>query len=112
MLTNEESAEDAYKTVLAKAGCSLHRDAVDLRIIDEVRNGTGKLIDKPSDVGGFPELDPGVPPIDSDGDAIPDEWEIEYGMDPHKYSDAYLSSFVDGFTNLEVYLNAIVAYLY
>ena len=112
LLTNEESAEDAYKTVLAKAGCSLHRDAVDLRIIDEVRNGTGKLIDKPSDVGGFPELDPGVPPIDSDGDAIPDEWEIEYGMDPHKYSDAYLSSFVDGFTNLEVYLNAIVAYLY
>ena len=112
LLTNEESAEDAYKTVLAKAGCSLHRDAVDLRIIDEVRNGTGKLIDKPSDVGGFPELDPGVPPIDSDGDAIPDEWEIEYGMDPHKYSDAYLSSFVDGFTNLEVYLNAIVADLY
>lgn len=112
LLASEQSAEDAFETVLTKAGCSLHRDAVDTRIVDEVRNGTGRLIDKPSDVGGYPELSPGTLPQDSDGDGIPDEWETKYGMDPKKYSDAYQSTLVTGYTNLEVYLNEIVAHLY
>ena len=112
LLANEQSAEEAFETVLTKAGCSLHRDAVDTRIVNDVRNGTGRLIDKPADVGGYPELDPGTLPQDSDGDGIPDEWESKYGMDPKKYSDSYQSTLVTGYTNLEVYLNEIVAHLY
>ena len=112
LLANEQTAEEAFEAVLTKAGCSLHRDAVDTRIINDVRNGTGRLIDKPADVGGYPELDPGTLPQDSDGDGIPDEWESKYGMDPKKYSDSYQSTLVTGYTNLEVYLNEIVAHLY
>lgn len=111
-LTDEQTALAAYETVLAKAGCSLSRDAVDLRLVEEVRNGTGKLIDKPADVGGWPDLKEGTVPQDSDGDGIPDEWEIKYGLDPHKYSDGQLCSLVDNVHNIDVYLNYIVKDLY
>lgn len=32
------------------------RDAVDIRIIDDVIHGTGRIIDSPDDVGGWPKL--------------------------------------------------------
>ncbi len=51
------SAEDALADVLANAGATLpRRDAVDARIVADVRNGTGGLIDDPADVGGWPDL--------------------------------------------------------
>lgn len=51
------SALDAKAYVLANAGATLPaRDAVDTRIINDVINGTGGLIDDPSEVGGWPEL--------------------------------------------------------
>ena len=62
---NLQTAEKAYESVLTKVGASLARDAVDTRIVDEVRNGTwsGKqgsggstngIIDSQEDVGGWP----------------------------------------------------------
>ena len=44
--------------VLAHAGCSLHRDSVDARLIDEVKSyGTrGKIIHSESESGGIGEL--------------------------------------------------------
>ncbi len=50
-----ESAEAALKNVLANAGCSLHRDAVDERLIDAVQSfGTrGKIIHDEKEVGGL-----------------------------------------------------------
>lgn len=106
-----QSAEDAYETVLVKAGCSLVRDAVDTRIVSDVRNSSGKLIDKPSDVGGYPTYS-GTLPLDLDRDGIPDEWEREHGLNPNFYSDSRTQTLVEGYTNLEVYLNSIVAHLY
>ena len=110
-LTKEESAEHAFETVLAKAGCSLKRDAVDARIVNEVRNGGGKLIDKPSDVGGWPVYS-GTPEKDTDYDGIPDAWEEAYGLNPSSFSDSRKQTLVSGISNIEVYLNAIVADLY
>ena len=59
-----QSASEAYKAVLLYAGASLKSDAVDRRIVDNVRNGdytaSGSngsvlgLIDKATDVGGWP----------------------------------------------------------
>lgn len=111
LLTNEQTAEEAYATVLAKSGCSLKRDVIDSRIVDEVTNGSGKLIDKPSDVGGWPTY-MGTPEKDSDYDAIPDTWEETHGLNPNLYADSREQTLVSGYSNLEVYLNAIVAYLY
>lgn len=121
-LTNEQTAEEAYETVLAKAGCSLHRDAVDTRIVDEVRNGkytykgsngsTNGLIDTQSDVGGWPELKTGEKIIDSDYDGIPDEWETEFGLDPANPLDAREQTLVSNHTNLDVYMCYLVRDLY
>jgi hypothetical protein len=49
-----ESASAALSNVLASAGCSLHRDAVDARLIDAVQSfGTrGKIIHSEAEVGG------------------------------------------------------------
>jgi pectate lyase len=50
-----ESASGALSNVLAQAGCSLHRDAVDARLIDAVQSyGTrGKIIHSEAEVGGL-----------------------------------------------------------
>ena len=121
-LTNEQTAEEAFETVLTKAGCSLYRDAVDTRIVSEVRNGnytyqgsngsTGGLIDTPSDVGGYPELNPGTLLTDTDMDGMPDEWEDANGLDKNAGSDGKAYTLDKTYTNLEVYLNSLVAHLY
>ena len=123
VLDNEESAEKAYETVLTKAGCSLHRDAIDERIVSEVRNGTytytgskgskNGLIDSPSDVHGREvEYKTYDKPVDTDGDGIPDKWEDEHGLDKNNFMDAREISVKKPYMNIEVYLNELVAHLY
>ena len=112
VLTNEQKAEDVYESVLNKAGCSLQRDAVDTRIIQEVRSGGGKIIDTQTEVGGWPELKAGEKIADADYDGIPDEWETTYGLDPANPLDAKESTLVTGHTNLDVYLCYLVRNLY
>ena len=53
-----ESAASALSNVLAQAGCSLHRDFVDARLIDEVKSfGTrGKISHNEAEVGGTGEF--------------------------------------------------------
>ena len=53
-----ESPQSAVSSVLADAGCSLHRDSVDARLIDEVKSfGTrGKIIHDEAEAGGVGEL--------------------------------------------------------
>src|SRR5699024_6103603 len=46
-------------------------------------------------------------PKDSDGDGIPDEWEIENGLDPKDPNDANEVT-ESGYTYLEKYLNSLV----
>ena len=122
MLTAEESAEQAFETVLAKAGCSLHRDAIDMRIAEEVRKGTatckgsngstGGLIDTQKDAGGWPILRTEEPQKDTDRDGIPDAWEEAHGLNPKSNADGKIETLVSGYSNLEVYLNDIVKHLY
>ncbi len=112
LLTNEQTADDAYETVLTKAGCSLHRDAADTRIVNDVRNQTGKLINTPSEAGGYPILDPGTEVVDTDRDGMPDVWEDEHGLDKRNASDGKAYSLNKTYTNLEVYLQSLVAHLY
>ena len=111
-LSNEQTAEEAYETVLAKAGCSLHRDAVDTRVINDVKNGTGSLINTQTQVGGWPTLNAETAPADTDYDGIPDAWETEFGLNPNDALDARKISLVTGFTNIEVYMRHLVRNLY
>ena len=112
MLKNEQTAEAAYETVLAKAGCSLHRDVIDTRIINDVKNGTGSLINTQTQVGGWPELQKADIPLDTDYDGIPDEWETEFGLNPSDPMDSRTTTLVTGYTNMEVYMRYLVRNLY
>ena len=122
LLKHQQTAEKAYETVLAKAGCSLSRDAVDTRIVKEVREGsytyTGSngskngLIDTQGDVGGWPELKTAERPQDTDRDFIPDAWETQFGLNPNDPEDARKITLVSGHTNLDVYFCHLVRNLY
>lgn len=103
----------AYDHILQHAGASLSRDAVDARIIEEIRHqgatyGKQGIIDSQNEVGGWPQLQSHAPLPDTDGDGIPDCWELLLGLDPHDPTDGNQMTLQAGYTNLEVYLNAIV----
>jgi pectate lyase len=101
-----QSAKEAYETVLVVAGASLPvRDAVDQRIVEQVRKGTGKIIDSQKEVGGWPELKSAPAPLDSDHDGMPDAWETKHGLNPKDPADGALAKHKNGYTNLEHYLN-------
>jgi pectate lyase len=98
------SAAQAYTHVLADAGASRVRDAVDERIVTEVRNGTGSFKDSAS--GLYPTLHPGTPPTDSDGDGMPDSFETSHGTNPSS-PDANGDVDGDGYTNIEDWFNGL-----
>lgn len=102
------SATKAYDEVLAKVGATKpQRDAVDRRVVNEVKNGTGRIIDHPSDVGGWPKLAQGRILKDNDNDGMPNYWEREHGLNPNNSSDNNGDADRNGYTNLEEFLNQI-----
>ncbi len=126
MPIQQQTASEAYRSVLQQVGASLHRDAVDLRVVKDVESGTatfeGKsyktkrkvadmsvktgIIDSQTDVGGWPELRSSKPDKDTDHDGMPDKWEKAHGLDPKDPTDGNRLDPV-GYTMLEVYLNSI-----
>ena len=101
-----ETAAQAEISVMADVGAR-NRDAVDLRILDGVRARTGRIIDRQADVGGWPDLAPGEPWIDTDRDGLPDAWETAHGLNPADPADGPQDLDGDGFTNLEDWLNSL-----
>jgi hypothetical protein len=125
-------AKEAFNYVLANVGATLpKRDAVDARIVEQVRTGkiTYKevntdtmfqfkirklpkdsykvgIITHPNQVGGYPEYK-GTPYKDSDNDGIPDSWELAHGLNPHDASDAAKIT-KSGYSNIEIYINSVV----
>src|SRR5690606_15191445 len=52
---NATAPGELYENVLTSAGAILPvRDAVDSRILEEIRTGTGRIINSQNDVGGWP----------------------------------------------------------
>lgn len=102
-------AKKAYELVLAQAGATApKRDAVDLRVINDVQMKTGRCIDDPSDVGGWPTIETGEPPVDTDHDGMPDEWETKRKLDPGNPDDGNKLA-PSGYTWVEEYLNSLFA---
>lgn len=127
------SARRAYELVLAQAGCSIFRDNIDTRIVEEVRKGTASnfgsissdarnfpgFIDSQEDVklddnaSAWPELSDlnseNYVMVDSDRDGMPDEWEKANKLNQDDESDGRIITLnKEGYTNLEVYLNSLV----
>jgi len=102
-------ADEAYNLVLENAGAILpKRDDIDLRIVNDVKNGTGKIIDTQSQVGGWPNYKSAIAPIDDDNDGLPDVWEIKHGLDSANNLDNNLDNDKDGYTNIEEWLNGTI----
>lgn len=132
------TAQQAYQDVLANSGARIPSlDAVDKRIIEEVKSGGGRIIDcvsaneltspincatrvylsppdytrygisDPLDDMGWPVLAAGTPPQDSDHDGMPDSWEASRGLNPN-VDDSAQDRDGDGYTNIEEYLNELV----
>lgn len=106
---NTQSAREAYETVLRSAGASRVRDSADTRLVRGVRDQSHHMIDSQEDVGSWPALHSELPPADQDGDGMPDDWEKRHGLDPNDRTDGNRDRDKDGYTNLEEYLNSIVA---
>lgn len=105
-----DAADVALKRVLAGAGAVLpRRDAVDERIIFDVQQRTGSIINSQEDVGGWPELRSAEAPADADHDGMPDEWEQRNGLDADDATDGAKAKLPSGYTNLELYLNELAA---
>jgi hypothetical protein len=114
-----QSAQNAYASVLAGAGASLVRDAVDLRVVDSVATGVAMagprgdgIITDVSQVGGYPVI-PLVTrdaDFDTDQDGMPNEWETRHGLDSANASDRNGDFDTDGYSNLEEYLNDVGAF--
>ncbi len=91
------SAEDAYEYVLNNAGATLpRRDAADARIINDIVNGTGRLVNNAGEVGG-------LIPVESETKAftIPAEWLEGKGYTGKSETDITDS----GYTVIEEYVN-------
>lgn len=123
------TAEQTYDRVLRYAGCSISRDWLDTLMVHDVRyreatytgSGSGDgpgIIDTPYDMmpegmdsttwSPWPELKKTRSYVDSDGDGMDDNWEDMHGLDPSDPNDGATVN-ADGYTNLEHYLNGLVA---
>jgi hypothetical protein len=106
-----QSALEAYELVLKHAGY-INRDSQEKRIIEQIKTGIypytkDGIVDCVKQVGGWPLLVSKPYPLDSDGDGIPDEWEIANGLDPNDAGDASLIS-ENGYSNIENYINSLI----
>ena len=117
-------ADLAFTQVLAYAGASLKKDAVDKRVGNETKNGnytykgsngsTNGFIDTQADVGGWPAYtataDELAKTTDTDGDGIPDWFEDKAGLDKASDADGKAKTLDKNgrYTNLEMYLHYLV----
>jgi hypothetical protein len=113
-IVEPEEAAIAYQKVLKNAGAVHQRDAIDRRIIKEVIQGSASLgrlkngiIDRMEEAGGLPVLKSALPPVDTDEDGMPDDWEQLNELNPNDPSDGSKFSLTQSFTNLEVYLHRL-----
>lgn len=109
------AANTLLADLLPTVGASLpYRDLADYYVVNEVRSLglRGEFIAK-EDVLPFGapsswNLWAGNARVDTDGDGIPDSWETANGLNPASPADA-MQIASNGYTNIENYINGIVA---
>ena len=107
-LARDTGAAPDAAAILAGAGAHLpHRDAIDTRLISEINQGGGRIIDNPAQVGGYPPYASGAAAADDDGDGMADAWERQLGLNPADASDGNRDRNGDGYTNVEEYLYSL-----
>lgn len=95
------SAQEAYEYVLNNVGATLpRRDAIDARIVNDVKNGTGHLVNNADEVGGL------IPVVSEQRVYIvPAEWLAANGLSGRAETDIIESGDFAGYTVIEAYVN-------
>ena len=103
----------AYISVLNHVGASFKRDTMDQRIIQDVVQRRGVIIDVQGHfahgtayektIAAWPNLKTEPALMDTDFDGMPDAWELNMGLDPRKADDKGLH-LSKQYTNIEMYL--------
>jgi pectate lyase len=117
MPINLQTATEAYAAVLERVGASYRRDTLDKRIVNDVKNRTGRLIDVQGGhphgtpfeqtVAAWPYLQSLPAPVDTDRDGLPDAWELAHKLNPNDANDARAFSLHPFYTNIEMYINSL-----
>ena len=104
-----DAAKRLLREIADNAGDSVCRDGVDARLVGDLLSfGTkGHLITSQDEVGGLPPSSEEKAAADSDGDGIPDAWEMRHHLDQHNPADATLIDSKTGYSHLEIYLNEL-----
>ncbi len=102
-------AATAYKVAASRAGASVPgRDNTDRRLMTELRSigVLGQIVSSENDspFNGVGTVSGGTAPTDSDGDGMPDYWEMALGLNI-AVQDHNGDISGNGYTNLEEYLN-------
>ncbi len=113
-----QTAKEAYEAVLKFVGASYKRDTLDERIINDVKNSTGRFIDVQGGfthgtayeltVNAWPTLKTLPPPVDTDKDGMPDDWEKKNELNINDAGDAATYTLNKQYTNIELYLNSLI----
>lgn len=99
-----ETAEDARQNTFDNVGATLpKRDAIDARIINDVKNLTGRVINKVHEVGG--EIDLNKEPTEQRVFTIPSDWISEKGLSAYKENEIITDGEFKGYTLIEAYVN-------
>jgi len=114
-----QSAPDGFAQTLAYAGNNWWaREAIDARIVGNVFSNTGPP-------GGIAAAAPNAAELsallsaptttraagwDSDGDGMPNNWELAHGLNPNSAADFKLDQDGDGYVNLQEYLDEVGAF--
>lgn len=109
LVSNEISVDNLKNYLLNNTGARWPvRDETDERILSSFKNRDSKLIDSQSQVGGWETYPAGTTPKDTDGDGMPDSFEKARGLKVNvKDDNAYTLG--GGYTNIEHYINGIIA---
>ncbi len=99
-----QTAEEAYEEVLANAGATIpKRDAIDARIVNDVKNLTGRVINSEKEVGGG--IDINAETTEKRVFEIPKEWIAEKGLSSYAENDVIAEGEYKGYTLIEAYVN-------
>jgi len=102
-------AADLVSVVARNAGDALCRDSVDQDLVAQLLSfgKLGKLIADETELAQEPAATDAKAPKDTDGDGIPDAWELAHHLNPQDVSDGQRLDPRTGYSNLEIYLDEL-----
>lgn len=99
-----DTASEAYDIVLENVGATIpKRDAIDARIIDDVKHLTGRVINNATEVGGLIDFDLGT--TETRVFEVDESWISENGLSAYGETDIITEGDYAGYSLIEAYVN-------